>query len=41
MGGMEMAVMEIVDVVAVGHGHVTAIRTVHMGVLGVGNAMID
>lgn len=30
MGGMEMAVVQIVHVIAMGHGDVAAIRTVHV-----------
>lgn len=40
MGGVEMAVVEIVDMVAVEYSHVAAVWPVHVNVLGVHNAVI-
>lgn len=34
MGGVEMAVVQVIEVIAMGHGDMAAIRTVHMGMAG-------
>ena len=41
MGGMEMSIMEVVDVVPMWYSHVAAIRTMHMDMFGVHDAVVD
>ena len=36
VGGVAVAVVHVVDVVAVGHGHVAAVGAVHVRVFGIG-----